>query len=345
MKARVLLPQLTLVALAAALASAPWWAENNTIRVLGEFCVTVALATLWNLLAGYAGLVSVGQQAFVGVGAYLMLTNALAFGVNPLWALPLIGALGVVVSLPIAAIAFRLRGHYFAIGTWAIAEILRLAVMRVDFLGGGSGTSLPISTLKLIAADRTQRADLIFEASFVVALVCVAFAYLLLRSRWGVALRAIRDSEVAASSLGISILPVKVGVYCAVGGLTAMVGGLVLLQKLRVSPEAAFSVNDWTAFVIFVAVIGGIGTLEGPIVGAIAFFLLREALADYGAVYLVILGLIAIATMLVAPKGIWGYASQRLGLTALPIRQTPPSLKEPKDVVRSPTPAGRAGAL
>ena len=150
---------------------------------------------------------------------------------------------------------------------------------------------------------------------------------------------------LAASSLGISILPVKVGVYCAVGGLTAMVGGLVLLQKLRVSPEAAFSVNDWTAFVIFVAVIGGIGTLEGPIVGAIAFFLLREALADYGAVYLVILGLIAIATMLVAPKGIWGYASQRLGLTALPIRQTPPSLKEPKDVVRSPTPAGRAGAL
>ena len=322
---RTLIPQLALALLAAAMALAPGWADANTIRVLGEFAVCVALATLWNLLAGYAGLVSVGQQAFVGAGAYLMLSSALALNINPLIALPFIGLIGVVVSLPIAAIAFRLRGHYFAIGTWAIAEILRLLAMKIDWLGGGSGTSLPISNLKLIAGDRALRADLIYEASFVTAGLCVAFAYILLRSRWGVALRAIRDSEVAASSIGVSILPVKVGVYCAVAGLTSIVGGIVLLQKLRVSPEAAFSVNDWTAFIIFVAVIGGIGTLEGPIVGAIAFFLLRETLADFGATYLVILGLIAVGTMLLAPKGIWGYAAGRFDLSALPIRQTPPA--------------------
>lgn len=343
---RTLAPQIALALLAAAMAAAPVWADANTLRVLGEFSVTVALATLWNLLAGYAGLVSVGQQAFVGIGAYLMLSNALTLGINPLYALPAIGLLGFVASLPIAAIAFRLRGHYFAIGTWAIAEILRLAVMKIDFLGGGSGTSLPISTLKMIASDKTARNAMIYETSFALAVVCVALAFLLLRSRWGVALRAIRDSEIAAGSIGISILPVKFAVYCGVAGLTAIVGGVVLLQKLRVSPESAFSVNDWTASIIFVAVIGGIGTLEGPIIGAIAFFVLRETLSGYGPAYLVILGLIAIVTMLGAPKGIWGYASRCWGLSALPIRQTPPpSARELTGAVELRTPERGASSL
>ena len=103
MKARVLLPQLTLVALAAALASAPWWAENNTIRVLGEFCVTVALATLWNLLAGYAGLVSVGQQAFVGVGAYTVAILQTYFGL-PFWITPWNRLNTVSIGVPVLLI-------------------------------------------------------------------------------------------------------------------------------------------------------------------------------------------------------------------------------------------------
>ena len=99
----------------------------------------------------------------------------------------------------------------------------------------------------------------------------------------------------------------------------ALVGALISLQKLRVSPDAAFSVNDWTAFVIFIVVIGGIGTIEGPIIGTIVFFLLREFLADFGTLYLLFLGTLAIVVMLAAPKGLWGYAAERFGWSLFPV--------------------------
>jgi branched-chain amino acid transport system permease protein len=146
----------------------------------------------------------------------------------------------------------------------------------------------------------------------------LALVYGLLRSRVGLALTAIRDSEVASASLGIKIDRIKYAVYVAVAGMTAMVGSIIALQKIRVSPDAAFSVNDWTAFVIFIVVIGGIGTIEGPIVGTIVYFLLREFLADLGSIYLMLLGAIAIVIMLVAPKGIWGYIAARWKISLFP---------------------------
>ena len=100
-----------------------------------------------------------------------------------------------------------------------------------------------------------------------------------------------------------------------------MVGAFIFLQKLRISPDAAFSVNDWTAFVIFIAVIGGIGTIEGPIIGTLVFFLLRETLADLGTTYLLVLGALAILIMLKAPRGIWGMISEHTGLSLVPIRR------------------------
>src|SRR5690606_12894768 len=122
----------------------------------------------------------------------------------------------------------------------------------------------------------------------------------------GVALTAIRDNELAARSLGIDIWRSKFTVYLVVSGLTALVGALIFLQKLRISPDAAFSSNDWTAFVIFIVVIGGIGTIEGPIIGTLVFFALRETLADLGTLYLIALGVVAIVIMLWAPRGLWG---------------------------------------
>jgi branched-chain amino acid transport system permease protein len=124
---------------------------------------------------------------------------------------------------------------------------------------------------------------------------------------------------VASTSLGIRIGRVKHVLYVLVAGLTAMIGALISLQKLRVSPDAAFSVNDWTAFVIFIVVIGGIGTIEGPIIGTIIYFLLREFLADFGTLYLLFLGTLAIVVMLGAPKGLWGYAAERFGWSLFPV--------------------------
>lgn len=301
------------------LAAAPWWAGRADMRLLSEIFLYLSLACLWNLLAGYAGLVSVGQQAFVGFGGYMLFALAMFAGLSPLAAIPLAGLLGALIAVPVAVLIFRLRGAYFAIGTWVIAEVFRLSFAQVSALGGGSGTSLPVGIVKAMASNRSMREATTYWLALGMAVLVLVVIYLLLRSRNGLALTAIRDSELASTNYGIDIWRHKFVVYVIAAGLTASTGALIFLQKLRISPDAAFSVNDWTAFVIFIVVIGGIGTLEGPIIGVIVFFLLRETLADLGTTYLLILGLVAIVVMLKAPKGIWGLIKARYGIELFPL--------------------------
>jgi branched-chain amino acid transport system permease protein len=302
-----------------ALAAAPAWTDRAGLRLLAEFFTYVALASLWNLLAGYAGLVSVGQQAFVGLGAYVLFGSAILAGVHPLLGIPIAGLTGAVVALPVAALMFRLRGHYFAIGSWVIAEVLRLLASQVSALGGGSGTSLPVAVVLSVAASRETRDFLIYWIALALVFAIIAAIVLLLRSRHGLALTAIRDNELAARSNGVDVTRTKLIVYVLTAAGTAMVGALIFLQKLRISPETAFSVNDWTAFVIFMTVIGGIGRVEGPIVGAVIFFVLRQVFADFGALYLMILGAVAIVIMLFARKGLWGLVAERYGWSVFPL--------------------------
>jgi branched-chain amino acid transport system permease protein len=143
----------------------------------------------------------------------------------------------------------------------------------------------------------------------------------LLRSRHGLALTAVRDNEVAAQSNGIDVWRLKFAVYVATALGTGMVGALIFLMKLRISPDTAFSVNDWTAFVIFIVVIGGIGRIEGPIIGTVIFFVMRQTLSDLGSLYLLMLGAVAIGVMLWAPKGLWGLLAERFGWQALPLQR------------------------
>jgi branched-chain amino acid transport system permease protein len=301
------------------LIAAPWWAGRADLRLLGEIFLYLSLATLWNLLAGYAGLVSVGQQAYVGLGGYLLFAATIFGGLHPLVAIALAGVAGALISMPVAALIFRLRGAYFAIGTWVIAEVFRLSFAQIGALGGGSGSSLPVGIVRSLADGRAAREALSYWLALGAAVTVITVAYLFLRSRRGLALTAIRDNELAAGSLGIDIWRTKFLVYVFVSGLTALIGALIFLQKLRISPDAAFSVNDWTAFVIFIVVIGGIGTLEGPIIGTILFFMLRETLADLGTIYLIVLGAVAIGIMLFAPKGVWGYVRDLTGWRLFPL--------------------------
>ncbi|MGI9381447.1 MAG: branched-chain amino acid ABC transporter permease [Methyloligellaceae bacterium] len=303
------------------LATAPLWAGRADLRLLSEIFHYLALASLWNLLAGYTGLVSVGQQAYVGFGGYILFALTIFLGISPLVAVALCFILGLLVAMPVAALIFRLRGHYFAIGTWVVAEVFRLVFAQQASLGGGSGTSLPITVIKSIAPSRSARESLTYWAAFVVLLIVLVLVYGLLRSRQGLALKAIRDNEMASESLGVDIWRTKFLVYIVTAGATAMVGALIFLQKLRISPDAAFNLNDWTAYVIFIVVIGGIGSLEGPIIGTILYFLLRETLADLGSVYLLILGFVAIGVMLKAPRGLWGLVQDRLNVEIFPILQ------------------------
>ena len=304
-----------------ALAAAPWWAERANLRLLAEIYAYVALASLWNLLAGYAGLVSVGQQAYVGLGAYILFGLAMLAGVHPLAAIPLAGVAAAIIAVPVAALIFRLRGHYFAIGTWVVAEVFRLLAAQTTALDGGSGTSLPAAVVISIAETRQMREFVIYWIALAqVAVILFAIVWLL-RSRYGLALTAIRDNELGARSNGVDVARIKYAVYVAVAFGTAMVGALIFLQKIRISPDTAFSVNDWTAFVIFITVIGGIGRIEGPIIGTVIFFLLRQTLADLGAIYLLILGVVAIGVMLWAPKGLWGLIADRFGWQVFPLQR------------------------
>jgi branched-chain amino acid transport system permease protein len=303
------------------LAAAPFWGGRDDLRLLSEIYAYVALASLWNLLAGYAGLVSVGQQAYVGLGAYVLFASTILAGVHPLVAVPVAGVIGALVALPVAGLIFRLRGHYFAIGTWVVAEVFRLLASQVSVLGGGSGISLPAGIVIAMAPSRQLREFLIYWIALALVVLVLAAIVLLLRSRYGLALTAIRDNELAARSNGVDVGRTKLVVYVITAFGTAMIGALIFLQKLRISPDTAFSVNDWTAFVIFITVIGGIGRVEGPIIGTIVFFLLRQTLADLGSLYLLMLGAVAIAVMLFAPKGIWGYLADRFGWQLLPLER------------------------
>lgn len=309
---------LGLVALIA-LAAAPWWAGRADMRLMGEVFLYLSLASLWNLLAGYAGLVSVGQQAYVGFGGYALFSLTMLAGVSPLVALPLTGLLGALIAAPVALLIFRLRGAYFAIGTWVIAEVFRLTAAQISALGGGSGISLSLDVVKALADGKDAREALAYWLALAVAVLVIGVVFAILRSRHGIALTAIRDNELAARSLGIDIWRSKFMVYVITAGLTTFVGALIALQKLRISPDATFSANDWTAFVIFIVVIGGIGTLEGPIIGTLVFFALRETLADLGSVYLIALGAVAILIMLKAPTGLWGLLRARTGIELFPL--------------------------
>jgi len=304
-----------------ALAAAPAWGGRDDLRLLSEIYAYVALASLWNLLAGYAGLVSVGQQAYVGLGGYVLFAATILFGMHPLVAVPVAGVIAALVALPVAGLMFRLRGHYFAIGTWVIAEVFRLISSQISALGGGSGISLPAGMVTSMASSRQMREFLIYWVALALVVLVLAAIVLLLRSRYGLALTAIRDNELAARSNGVDVTRTKLVVYILTAFGTAMVGALIFLQKLRISPDTAFSVNDWTAFVIFITVIGGIGRVEGPIIGTIVFFLLRQTLADLGSLYLLMLGAVAIAVMLFAPKGIWGLLVERFGWQLLPLER------------------------
>lgn len=297
------------------------------------FIITMlVLAQCWNLLAGYAGLISVGQQVFVGFGAYTMFGAVILFGIDPMLAMLIAGLFSVALAIPTAFFTFRLYGPYFAIGTWVVAEVMRLLLAQWKALGGGTGTSLPRDATRDMAGvglvrdafgmKASQASDAVtYWLALVLVVATVGFVYRLLRSKQGLGLAALRDNEQAARAVGVDAKRIKALVYLSTAFITGVCGALIYVQKARISPDAAFSVTDWTAYVIFIVVIGGLGTIEGPVVGIIVFFLLQNLLADFGSWYLLMLGILSIVVMLFAPRGLWGLFSDRTGIQLFPVRR------------------------
>ena len=300
----------------AALATLPVWGDPASMRRLVEFIALLVLAQMWNLLAGYAGLISIGQQAYVGLGGYALVVLADDLGVDPFLSVPLAGVAAMLVALPVAALVFRFEGGYFAVGTWAVAEVFRLLVANTGALGRGTGRTLRA----VFPLARETREITTYLLALALGLAALASVYVFLRSRFGLGLMAVRDSQAAAETLGVDVFRTKLFVYLLAAFGTGATGALIYLNLLRVSPDAAFSIN-WTAAMIFIVVIGGLGSLEGPLIGAVVYFALREALADYGSWYMILLGTLAVVVMVAFPQGLWGLVADRWDIHVFPVRR------------------------
>lgn len=305
----------------ALLLSVPLWGSAYLQRSIVEFLYFLALAQVWNFMAGYAGMFSIGQQAWVGVGAYALIVLAQDLGLNPFWAVPLTGVIAALFAWPTSWLLFRLKGAYFAVASWVIAETIRLAVNAdTSWLGGGRGRSL--TTMGQF--ERGFREDVSYLLVVGITVVSLGAMVWLLRSRIGLGLMAMRDNADGAGGVGVALTRTRRIVYLAASALAGIIGALIFMSALNVRPDAAFAIN-WVAYPIFIVIIGGIGTIEGPIIGAIVFYILREYLDAYEAWSLLAFGFVAIAMMLFAPKGVWGMIQARWDIELFPIRRRRPA--------------------
>jgi len=301
----------------------PWLFDASDLSVLTEFFTLLTLAMTWNLLAGYADIITVGQHGFVGLGAYAFFGFTALAHFNPYLAIPLAALFATLVAIPTMLVVFRLRTAYLAVGTWVAAEVMSLIGGKLPGFGGGSGTSLPIAIVKQFGSSSVARTDMFYFLSGGLALLTLVAIWALLRSRIGLGLTAMRDNEEAAGSAGVNLTAIRVICFLFVAPILGLAGVLATLEKLRVAPSASFSLADWTINVIFIVVIGGIGSMEGPILGAVVYFVLRQYLADFGAWYLILLGAIAIAVIMVEPKGLWGLLKRVRAPDLIPVSHRP----------------------
>lgn len=298
------------------LVALPWYAGFATQHLLVEVLTVFTIALAWNMLAGYGGLVVVGQHMFVGVGAYALFAFSNRLSLNPWVVLPVAGVCSALFAMLSAWPMFRLRGAHFAVGTWVVAEMLRILALNSEWLGAGGG--MPLEAISTF--DRWTRNAGVYWAALVVGVGALAVARSVLRGRLGLALMSVRDSEAAAAACGVPVQRAKFVLWLLAGTMTGVAGAVAYMSTLQVSPDASFSMN-WTAAAIFISVLGGIGTLEGPILGTLLYFLLREVFADYGAWYFIGLGSLAIATMVIAPGGAWRVIVRRFPVDPFGVRR------------------------
>lgn len=300
-------------ALIVVLAAGPLLFGANAIDKLTTLFIYVILAVTWNALAGYGGLVSIGQQAFFGLGAYGAVRLADA-GVSVYPALVLAALVVGALALPISAFMLRLRAGEFAIGMWVVAALAHLLVNLDTLVRGETGTSL--IALNAYAADARHALTYWTALGAMVALIGLLFA--LLRSPLGAAIQAIRDNEGAAAAVGVRVMRTKRIIFVLAAFGVALAGALWLATTITFQPKTYFSVQ-WTAYMIFMVLVGGLGTFEGPILGAVIFFAIEAWFGATGVWYLVGLGGAALLFALFLPKGLWGWVDNRLGLRLLPV--------------------------
>jgi branched-chain amino acid transport system permease protein len=297
----------------AVLAAVPYFAGGPAEQPLIVAFTFIAMATLWNLLAGYSGLTSFGQNAYIGVGAYGLYLVA-SHGVNPFIGIAGAAVIAGLVSLPVSVLLLRLSGGYFAVASLVVAAVFQIVVTLAPSVGGTTGVSLP----GLAGYDPVLREALIYWSALIVAVVCVAGVFLLVRAGFGLDTRAVGSDPVAAASLGVRVGRIRRLAYLMAGAGAGAVGALIALQTLFIEPTSVFSIQ-YSVEMLFMVLVGGMGTIEGPIIGALILFALQQTLSQDGAWYLVLVGGVAVLATLTVPRGLWGFVSARWGWSLFPV--------------------------
>lgn len=289
-----------------------FWGSGNALRILLNMALYCTLGQMWNLMSGYAGMTSLGQQIFIGLAGYGVAVATAAYGL-PFWVGLLAGAvISALAALLLSLLLFRMSGMYFAIATWVTAEALKILFKSWGFVKMGAGM-----TIKAVPYPKTGE---IYFLAVTLAVVSVLLVYGILNSRIGLGLTAMRDDVDAASSVGVNIFASKLFCFVVSAAVTGVAGGLFYLNQGAIFPDGGFG-NAWTVAAVFIVIIGGVGTITGPIVGAVVYVLLIEALAAWPGWSMVILGVIAIGVITGLPNGIIGTLEQRLGIELLTARR------------------------
>jgi branched-chain amino acid transport system permease protein len=278
-------------------------------RTMAGVFMFVALAQGWNLIGGFAGYPSFGNVVFFGLGGYttaiLMAKSGVAFWL----ALPAAAAVGVLFAVLVGLPVLRLRGHYFAIATLGVAEGMREVVVNLDGLtGGNSGITVPAVGAKAVTSYPGNTGFYFYFLAL--ALLATGVVWAVSRSRFGFGLRAIAQDEEAAAAAGINTTRLKVTAFALSGLLTAMAGAIYAFQQVTIYPARLFSV-DITVLMVVMAVIGGTGTVIGPVIGAVVLQFLSEWLrTNYTDLHTFIFGGIIIVAVVLLPMGIVSFARE-----------------------------------
>ncbi len=294
------------------LVTLPLWSSRYIVNVLLLILVHATLASMWNLLAGYSGMISLGQQMFVGIGGYTLAVSSVFYGIPIVISVFLGGLISAVLALFISLPIFRMKGVYFAIGTWVIAEALGICFSNWGYVRYGMGMFIhPAYRLSM---------SVVYYGALIMAIGAISLIYLLLRSKLGLGLMAIRDDDVASEAMGVNIFLCKFTCFLLSAFVSGMAAGILYLNAIFIQPFEAFGIG-WTVKLLFIVIIGGIGTIEGPILGAAIYVLLQQFLSEYVGYNMIILGAITITVILSAPEGIIGTFQKKISFELFPLRR------------------------
>lgn len=289
--------------------------DSNVMRIMLSMCLYCAMGTMWNLMSGHCGLTSLGQQSFVGLAGYTLAVMTTYYSLPYGAAIIVGGILSALLALGLSLVFFRMRGMYFAVATWITAEALKTIFTSWGFVKKGAGM-----TVKLRPYPTTME---IFILALTLAIVATLVVHFLLKSRTGLGLSAMGNDADAASSVGVNIFKSKLVCFVLAGFFTGIAGVIFYMNKGSIFPTGGFSI-EWTVSIVFIVIIGGVGTSAGPIVGSIIYVLLSEFLSKYPGWSNIILGIIAIVVIVVMPDGIVGTLQKKFHFEIMSLRRHAP---------------------